>query len=160
MSTSARILSAIALAASLAGCGQYSTLRGKISDQPGTQQQGLSDTGGLGGSGTVSSATSVRLMKIGSDGTLSQLDSSATAQVKASGEYSVRFTGGERIVIQALDAQGSVVASGMFENVQPGGQTYSAAPLDTETSVEASVLVQMIRRGSTTAQANAVDVRA
>ncbi|HEY8209688.1 MAG TPA: hypothetical protein VIG99_19510 [Myxococcaceae bacterium] len=162
MSTSAltRLLSAIAVAASLAGCDQYSTLRGKVSDQQGTQQQGLSDTGGLGGSGTVSAATEVRLMQIGTDGTLSKIQYSDTVKLSASGEYSIRFPGGERILIQALDAQGNVVASGMYENVQPSGLTYVAAPLDTESSVEASVLVQMIRRGSTPAQANSVDVRA
>ncbi|HYV47718.1 MAG TPA: hypothetical protein VFA20_22825 [Myxococcaceae bacterium] len=163
MSTTARIrtLSIIALAASLAACDQAATIRGKISDQSGTQQQGLSDTGGLGGSGTVSAATEVRLMQINSDGTLTQMQDSKTAKVDASGQYSVTITSSaDHVIIQALDAQGQVVASGLYESVQPGIQTYVAAPLDTETSVEASVLVQMIRRGSSSAQANSVDLRA
>lgn len=163
MSTTSRIrsLSMLALAASLAGCGQSTTtLRGKVSDQNGTQQQGLSDTGGLGGSGTVSAATEVRVMQIGSDGSLTQLQGSETAQVTASGEYTLHFPGGDHVIIQALDAQGQVVASGVLENAQADGQTHTAAPLDTETSVEASVLVQMVRRGSSLAQANAVDLRA
>ena len=161
MSTTSRIrsLSMLALAASLVGCGQASTLRGKITDQNGTQQQGLS-TDGLGGSGTVAAATQVRLMQISSDGTLTQLQGSEATQVNASGEYTLHFTGDERLIIQALDAQGQVVASGVFENAQASGQTHVAAPLDTETSVEASVLVQMVRRGSSLALANSVDLRA
>jgi len=155
-----RSIPMLVLAAALAGCNPPSTLRGKISDQNGTQQQGLSDTGGLGGSGTVSAATQVRLMQIGADGTLTQLAGTSTVEVSASGEWTATVPGGDRIIVQALDAQGNVVASGVVENVQPGGETYVAAPLDTETSVEASVLVQMIRRGSEPSMANAVDVRA
>jgi len=163
MSTTARIrtISILALAVSLAACEQSATLRGRISDQNGTQQQGLSDTGGLGGSGTVSAATEVRLMQIGSDGTLTQMQGSKAAKVDATGQYSVTITSSvDRVVIQALDAQGQVVASGLYESVQPGIQTYVAAPLDTETSVEASVLVQMVRRGSSLALADSVDLRA
>ena len=162
MSNSAliRSLAVLSFAISLAACNGPSTLRGKISDQNGTQQQGLSDTGGLGGTGTVSTAASVRVMSINPDGTLAQLAYSSTVQVSASGEYSIELQGGERLIVQALDAQGAVIASAVVENVQPGGQEYFAPPMDTETSVEAAVLVQMVRRGSSREQANAIDVRA
>src|SRR5262249_5636206 len=118
MSNSAltRSLPMLVLAAAMAGCNPPSTLRGKISDQNGTQQQGLSDTGGLGGSGTVSAATQVRLMQIGASGTLSQISGSSTVDVDASGEWSATFPGGDRIIVQALDAQGNVVASGVVES--------------------------------------------
>ncbi|HVE87813.1 MAG TPA: hypothetical protein VND93_33375, partial [Myxococcales bacterium] len=151
-----RLLVAAMVAVSVAGCDQSSKVRGKISDQPGTQQQGLSDTGGLGGSGTASAATAVQVMEVDSAGNLTMATS---ANVEASGSYVVEVPAGDRLIIQAVDAQGKVIASGVLEEAKPG-QEQVAAPLDTETSVEASVLVQMIRRGSARSLANAVDLRA
>src|SRR4051812_12338030 len=97
-----RSIAMLSFAVSLAACNGPSTLRGKVSDQGGTQQQGLG-ADGFGGSGTVAAATSVRVMSVGSGGVLTPL---ATGQVDASGEYSVTLSGGDRLVVEAVDAQG------------------------------------------------------
>src|SRR5687767_6533768 len=76
-------------AALLAACGNPgaggggAALEGRVSDDTGTQRQGLSSDE-LGGSGSVSSASKVRLSRLKADGTLEQL---AEAMVSSGGRY-------------------------------------------------------------------------
>lgn len=142
----------------LAGCGGTSTVSGKVSDQAGSQQQGLSSAGEFGGSGTVSMTKTVKAAALGSDGSVQVI---AEAQVDASGRYELDVPSGEhRLILQAVDAQGQVVAQGILEASGNAGEHVTAAPIDTESSVEAAVLVEMLQRGSTETEANAVDLRA
>jgi hypothetical protein len=144
----------------LAGCGGgTSTVRGKVSDQPGSQQQGLSSSAGeFGGSGTVSATKVVKAAVLGGDGSLQVI---AEAEVDASGRYDLTVPSGEhRLILQAVDAQGQVVAQGILEASGNAGEQVTAAPLDTESSVEAAVLVEMVKRGSAEAETNAIDLRA
>src|SRR5262245_43708002 len=80
----------------VAGCGGTSTVSGKVSDQAGSQQQGLSSAGEFGGSGTVSTTKTVQAAALSSDGSVQVI---AQAQVDASGRYELAIPSGEHRLI-------------------------------------------------------------
>lgn len=143
----------------LTGCGGNATITGKVSDQPGTQHQGLSSgPDGFGGSGSAAAATKVRASSIGSNGALTTV---AEANVSASGTYSLNIPPDQRkLIVQAIDANGNVVSSTIIETSGEPSHSVTAPPMDTETSVEAEVLVEMVTQGTSLAEANAIDLRA
>lgn len=158
-----RTLCGLAFAVSLiAACGQpassSSTVRGRTSDELGTQKQGLGGES-LGGSGTVSAATKVRISRVGSGG---KLETVAETDVKADGKWQAELAGNgeKKLVAQALDASGNVRESVIIESSGKDGDTITASPMDTESSVEAEAFIQMVAQGVELAEANAIDLRA
>ena len=144
----------------LAACGGDTVkVRGKVSDQDGTQQQSIGAFGGegLGGTGTVSSATKVRASTVAQGGQLSLV---GEVEVSAQGSYSLEVPAEEqRLVIQAVDSSGTVVASALLDaSGEAGGETV-APPMDSESSLEAEVFVQMMADGAQAAETNTVDLR-
>ncbi len=133
------------------------TLEGRVDDGVGSQKQGLSSTE-LGGSGTVSAASKVRLMRLKADGSL-ELVTEAT--VKSGGAYELSAPAGEKkLIVQSLDASGGVRASAIVEQTGAEGSKTVVAPMSTESSVEAEVLAKLVASGVSLAEANAVDLRA
>jgi hypothetical protein len=146
----------------LAACGGSDTVevRGKVSDQEGTQQQRLGAFGeeGLGGTGTVSAASMVRASTVGPGG---QLTLVGEAEVSAQGSYTLEVPAKEqRLVIQAVDSSGTVVASTLLDASGEAGSEAVAPPMDSESSLEAEVFVQMVADGAQVAETNTVDMRA
>lgn len=146
----------------LMACGDGSgqaTVRGKVTDGSGTQQQQrVGQTEKFGGSGTVSATSEVRISALQPGGELTTL---AEAELAADGSYQAEVPPGQtHLIVQALSASGEVVAQAIVESSGEGGQTQTAPPMDSETSVEAAVLIEMAAQGVAVAQANAVDLRA
>jgi hypothetical protein len=146
----------------LAACGGEDTakVRGKLSDQEGTQQQSIGAFGeeGLGGSGTVSAASMVRASTVGPGG---QLTLVGEAEVSAQGSYTLEVPADEqRLVIQAVNSSGTVVASTLLDASGEAGSEAVAPPMDSESSLEAEVFVQMVADGAQVAETNTVDMRA
>jgi hypothetical protein len=149
------------LAVTALACGpQASTtnLKGRTTDDTGSQQQGLSSSE-LGGSGSVSATAKIRVSAIQPDGTLELIGDGA---VKSDGSYDVSVAAAdtEKVVVQSIDASGSVRASVIVAKSGAQGATTVVSPMTTETSVEAEVLMQLIAQGITLAEANAIDLRA
>lgn len=150
----------------LFGCGEggggggggdsgKATLKGKVTDGTGTQQQGL---GSLGGSGTVAAASKVRVSEVGANGSLTLV---AEGQLQSGGSYSLEVPAGKKkLIVQAIDGSGSVISSAIVEATGSAQATVTAPPMDTETSVEAEVFVEMVAQGTAVAEANAIDLRA
>lgn len=162
MSQLRQIFVGAVVSAALFGCGGAGTanVRGKVSDQSGTQgqsQQGLSAPG-LGGSGTVSAASKVTAYQIQNDGSLTAV---ATADVQANGTYELTVPdNAQKLIVTAQAADGHELASAIVEAAGTTGSPAVVAPMDSETSVEAKVLVQMVAQGTSVAEANAIDLRA
>jgi hypothetical protein len=147
----------------LCACGGDTVqVRGKITDQEGTQgqSQGVQAFAGqgLGGSGSVSAASKVQVNSVGANGALTLV---AEAEISAQGSYTVDVPAGEeRLVIQAVDDSGAVVASALLDASGEAGETTPAPPMDSESSLEAEVFVQMVAQGAQAAQTDTVDLRA
>jgi hypothetical protein len=146
----------------LAACGGGDTaeVRGRVTDQEGTQRQGIRALAenGLGGSGSVSTASKVRASSVGSGGTLTLV---GEADISAQGSYTVEVPSGEqRLVLQAVDASGAVVASALLDASGEAGDSTAAPPMDSESSLEAEIFVRMVADGAQAAQTNTVDLRA
>ena len=132
------------MALGLAACGgSDAKVRGRVSDEVGTQAQGqVRAQGGLGGSGTVAAASQVRVSSVGPGGTL---EAQGEAEVQAGGTYELSVPAGEeRLVLQALDTSGKVMASALLETSGEAGETAVAPPMDSESSLEAEVFLQMV----------------
>src|SRR5688572_16407917 len=116
----------------LVACGGEDTaaVRGRVTDQEGTQRQGISRAfaeNGLGGSGSVSSASKVRASSVGSGGTLTLV---GEADISAQGSYTVEVPSGQqRLVLQAVDASGAVVASALLDASGEAGDSTAAPPM-------------------------------
>lgn len=150
----------VALALGAAACGGDVEVTGKVSDEAGQQQQGLSGAPALGGQGTVAAATEVKAYSVGPGGALSAL---ASAQVQADASYSLSLPqGSERVVLQAVNAQGQVVASALLDAaVTARGEATRAAPrMSSESSLEAEVFVKMVADGAAVSTVDTVDLRA
>ena len=147
----------------LVACGGSDTVkvRGKVTDQEGTQPQSVVSAfagEGLGGSGTVSAATRVRASTVGQGG---QLTLVGEAELSAEGSYSIEVPeGSERLVLQAVDSSGTVMASALLDASGAAGTEAVAPPMDSESSLEAEVFVQMVADGAQAAETDTVDVRA
>lgn len=145
----------------LCACGGSDTVKvhGKVTDQEGTQQQGVVRAqGNLGGSGTVSAATQVRVSSVGDGGKLTTV---AEGSLAAGGSYSLDVPAGqERLVLQAVDASGAVVASALLDASGEAGGDTAAPPMDSESSLESEVFIQMVADGAQAAQTDTVDLRA
>jgi hypothetical protein len=112
----------------------------------------------LGGSGTVSAASKVRASTVGQGGSLTVV---GEAEVSAQGSYTVEVPPGQqRLVLQVVDASGTVVASALLDASGEAGDTATAPPMDSETSLEAEVFAQMVAQGAQAAQTDTVDLRA
>jgi hypothetical protein len=135
-------------------------VQGKVTDTQGRQGQALTSGAvpGLGGSGTAAAATKVRAQMVGADGTLSVL---AEAQVEAGGSYSFNLPeGSERVVVEAVDAEGKVVAAALLDaTAEHQGGVRSVAPISSETSLEAQVFVQLVKEGVAPESVDTVDLR-
>jgi hypothetical protein len=147
----------------LVACGGGDTVevRGKVTDQEGTQPQnrvGAFAGEGLGGSGTVATASKVRVSTVGQGGQLSLV---GEAEVAVQGSYSLEVPAEQqRLVIQAVDSSGTVVASALLDATGESGNIQMAPPMDSETSLEAEIFLQMVADGAQVAQTNTVDLRA
>jgi hypothetical protein len=145
------------------GCGNSdSTLKGRVSDDTGSQMQALGSRSlgirGFGGSGSVSAAAKVRVGRLQADGTLQIV---AEAQIQAGGRYEVKVPANEkRLIAESVDASGNVVASAIVESSGGAGETVAVTPIDTESSIEAAVLARMAASGVALAECNAIDLRA
>ena len=137
-----------------AGCGaSTSTLQGRILNTQGTQPQSSK----LGGTATVSSTTVVRVSSVETGGSLSTV---ANASVKADGSYTVQVPAGQRrLVIDGLDASGTVTASAIVESTGTAGQTVTVTPMDTESSVEAQVFIATVVKGQAVSDIDTIDLR-
>jgi hypothetical protein len=151
----------LAVTITIAACGPQSgstTLKGRVSDDTGTQQQGLTSSE-LGGQGTASATAKVRVSRINTDGSLALVSDTA---VKSDGTYSLSaaVANEEKLVVQSVDASGNVRASAIVAKAGDVNGTATVSPMTTETSVEAEVLAQLAALGVTLDEANAVDLRA
>lgn len=151
---------AAVFAAGSIGCGGGETVEvnGRVGDDLGSQEQGLSVAPtSFGGEGTAEASTQVKAFIMTGAG---ELTLAAEADVRAGGEYTIDVPeGSEVVVLQAYDASGSITATTLVERTDLGlGEAISAAPMDSETSVEAQVY-QWMRIGGAES-ANVVDVRA
>lgn len=135
-----------------------STIKGRVSDNNGSQPQSLKILSGkFGGAGSISAATKVRVSRLKTDGTL---DSLAEATVTTGGRYELAAPAGQkRLIVESVDVSGTVLASAIVEISGEVGQAVTVAPLDTETSVEAAVLARMAASGVALAELNAIDLR-
>lgn len=159
MSVSMRVLAAATLLFAV-GCGGP-VVRGKVSDEAGSQsQQGLtSGFAGSGGSGTVSAAKKVELVAHAAGGGVTVV---STANVQADGRYTIDLPQNhERLVVRALSANNTVLAQAIVEVGKPKGvDPVVAPPMDTETSLEAAVLAELAVQGLAGADVNSIDLRA
>ncbi|MCI0572072.1 MAG: hypothetical protein L0Y66_15060 [Myxococcaceae bacterium] len=144
----------------LGACGGSVEVKGRITDEVGQQQQGLgSGAPVLGGQGTAAAATRVTASTVAPGGSLTVV---AEAEVTADHTYSLELARGtERVVLQALDAQGEVVASALLDAaVTAEGQTARTAPaMSSESSLEAEVFVKMVVDGAAVHTVDTVDLR-
>jgi hypothetical protein len=133
-------------------------VRGRISDAEGSQRQGFQvPGGGLGGSGTVAAASKVRASTVGQGGSLEVV---GEADVSAQGSYTLDVPADQqRLVIQAVDASGTVVASALLEASGTAESSVVAPPMDSESSLEAQLFIQMVADGTQAAQIDVVDLR-
>lgn len=147
------------LSAVVAGCGPgmggdpdgTSTVRGSVTDDEGYQAQRL------GGAGSVSAASNVRVQAVRSDGTLELL---AEAAVEADGSYEAEVPAGEqKLIVEAVDDGGEVVASAILEASGNAGDTTTCTPMTTESSVEAQVFVHMVTEAGNVDEVNTIDLR-
>lgn len=156
-----KLLTAVAVI-SLAACGNPgsgggATLKGRTTDDTGTQQQGLTSDQ-LGGSGSVAATAKVKANKLKADGTLEVV---GEAEVTSGGHYELKVPAGEKkLIVQSVDSTGKVRASVIVEKAGAEGEATVVSPMTTESSVEAEVLAQMLANGVTLAEANAIDLRA
>ncbi|MCB9791395.1 MAG: hypothetical protein H6741_01595 [Alphaproteobacteria bacterium] len=129
-----------------------STVQGRVDDGAGQQSRSL------GGSGTVEAASTVTLSTVNEDGSLTLI---SEAEVDSSGSYSLDAPSGEdRMVLEALNAEGEVIASAILEATAEGeGGVVTATPMDTESSVEASTFLEIIASGASKDDVNVIDLR-
>ena len=134
------------------------TAKGRVSDSNGSQPQSLKIlSGSFGGSGSVAAASKVRVSRLKADGSLEVL---ADAVVKSDGRYECPVPPNEkRLIIESLNASGSVMASAIIEATSAAGQSVTVTPIDTESSVEAAVLAKMAASGTALQDCNAIDLR-
>lgn len=157
---------ALALAGALAlplGCGGggapgsmqepgVGRIQGKLTDDGGERQAGL------GGSGTVSSASTVRASSVDNGGGLQTL---GEAKVQAGGTYALDLPANrEKLVVQALDASGQVLGAAILESSGSAAQTLYVTPISAESSVEARAFLEIAKAGVSLADTNTVDLRA
>src|SRR4051794_25734650 len=141
-------------ALALTACQGNVEVKGKVSESNGSQTQqshlttyasGISP--GFGGQGSVAAASNVRAQSVGSGGTTSVI---AESKVEASGSYSLSIPeGSERVVIEAVDANGQVVASALLDSTAGAeNNVRHAPPMTSESSIEAQVFVKMVQEGT------------
>lgn len=139
------------------GCGGGVEVKGRVGDDLGSQEQGLSTvfpSQATGGEGTVAAATRVQASIVNSEGVLEVV---GEAEIRGGGEYTLTVPEGEDVVlIQALSSEGEVEALTLLERTDLSG-AIQAAPMDSETSLEALVYLSMRAQGAS--EANAVDLR-
>jgi hypothetical protein len=157
-----RQLWAAALTFVLCACSGGDTVEvtGKVTDQEGTQRQGVvrAAGGGLGGSGTVAATQRIRVNTVGPQGELTVV---AETSVSGAGRYALEVPAEqERLVLQAVDGSGKVVASALLDATGEAGVGVVAPPMDSESSLEAEVFLQMMADGAQAAQTDTVDLRA
>jgi hypothetical protein len=143
----------------MAACGEDTVeVKGRVTNTPGQQQQGLGEGApALGGEGTVAAASRVKASSVGSGGQLSVL---AEAEVEASGAYTLALPpGSERVVLEAVDDSGKVVASALLDATVEDQDTRTAPPMSSESSLEAEVFVRMVRDGASAESVDTVDLR-
>jgi hypothetical protein len=145
----------------LAACGGSDNIqvRGRVTDQQGTQRQDIRRAfdNGLGGSGSVAAASKVQASTVGPNGSLTVV---GEAELSAQGSYTVEVPPGEqRLVLQAVDDSGAVVASALLD-ASGEAETAVAPPMDSESSLEAEIFIQMVADGAQEAQTDTVDLRA
>lgn len=138
--------------------GDMANLQGRISEGGGSQSQSLKIlSGSFGGAGSVTAAVKVRVGKLKVDGSLEVV---AEAAVQSGGRYSIAVPPGQkRLIIQCLDASGSVLASAIVEASGGVGETVTVTPMDTESSVEAAVLARMAANGVAIDEIDPIDLR-
>lgn len=137
-------------------------VRGKVTDQEGSQGQSLGVRAfggeGLGGTGTASAASKVRASTVAEGGSLKLV---GEAEISAQGSYTVEVPEGQqKVVLQVVDASGTVVASALLDASGKAGDTTVAPPMDSESSLEAEVFTQIVASGAQVAQTDTVDLRA
>lgn len=154
--TSRGLLGVCAALALFAGCvpdpGPIATLRGRVSDDEGARALGF------GGEGAAAAAARVRVLAVGSRGTLETLNS---VEVGAGGSFSLEVPAERaRLVVEAVDDGGEVVAAALLEHSGSDGDTVRCTPLDTESSLEAALFLVMATRAEAVEDVNVVDLRA
>ena len=127
---------------------QTGALTGSVTDESGVSGE-ADDTGsaaqGYGGRGTVSASTRVQLVLVKDDGSLEVLAESTLA---ANASYSLRSTETSGVLlVQSLDAQGTVLARALVTKSVVAGQTVAAQPLTSQSSVEAAVFLELVAQG-------------
>jgi hypothetical protein len=138
-------------------CGDDTVqVKGRVTNNPGQQRQGLGEGApALGGEGTVAAVSKVQASSVGSGGKLEVL---AEAEVKSNGSYTLELPpGSERVVLSAVDASGKVVASALLDAAVEGERT--APPMSSESSLEAEVFVRMVVDGTAAQAVDTVDLR-
>ncbi|MBN8227516.1 hypothetical protein JYK02_08355 [Corallococcus macrosporus] len=146
----------------LAACGGDKVqVRGHVTNGGGQQSQGLTDGApALGGDGTASATTTVRISRVVAAGDLTTL---AEADVAADGSYTLELDdAGQRLIIEAVNKSGVTVGSALLDSTAPqsGQDVRTAPPITSESSLEAEVYVQMVRDGETPDNVDTVDLRA
>ncbi|MFP2898042.1 hypothetical protein [Corallococcus sp. 4LFB] len=145
----------------LAACGGDKVqVRGHVTNGGGQQSQGLVDGApALGGDGTASATTTVRISRVLAAGDLTTL---AEADVAADGSYTLELEdAGQRLVIEAVNKSGLTVGSALLDSTSPlsGQEVRTAPPITSESSLEAEVYVQMVREGDAPDSVDTVDLR-
>ncbi|NBD13876.1 hypothetical protein [Corallococcus silvisoli] len=145
----------------LAACGGDKVkVQGHVTNGGGQQTQGLTDGApALGGEGTASAATTVRISRVVASGDLNTL---AKADVAADGSYTLELDDvGQRLIIEAVNKSGITVASALLDSTEPrsGQAARTAPPMTSESSLEAEVFVQMVRDGDAAGSVDTVDLR-
>lgn len=131
--------------------GNSAMIQGRVTDGGGSQSQAF------GGSGSISSTAKLRVRQIKAGGTLEVV---AEGTIQSDGRYTIAVpTAQKRLIVECLDASGSVVASAIVEATGAAGSTVTVTPIDTESSIEAAVLAQMAANGVALDELNAVDLR-
>jgi hypothetical protein len=154
-------MTAVLAAITLGACGVPSgetTLKGRTSDETGVQRQGLT-SGELGGSGSLSAASKIRVSRLKTDGTL-ELVGEGSVSSGGQFEISIPAANEKKLIAQSIDATGKVRASVIVEQSGAEGAITVLSPMTTESSVEAEVLAQLVASGVSVAEANAIDLRA
>ncbi|RKH06511.1 hypothetical protein D7X32_04840 [Corallococcus carmarthensis] len=136
-------------------------VRGHVTNGGGQQSQGLVDGApALGGDGTASATTTVRISRVVTSGDLTTL---AEADVAADGSYTLDLDdAGQRLIIEAVNKSGATVGSALLDSTEPpsGQDVRTAPPITSESSLEAEVFVQMVRDGDAPDGVDTVDLRA
>lgn len=135
------------------GCGHRGdvTVHGEVvpGDQPATELQGQAPAG---------DADRARVSRVEQDGSTQVL---AESDVEADGSFTAVVPAGEvKLVVEAVDASGTVVASGLLASTG-SGDALTLPTLDAESTLEALVYVDLVASGaSTLADADPCDLRA